>query len=295
LIALIDGDIFRYRCGFAAERSSYLVELTNTNGHKEFKEFDYKKEADAYSDRVTSGVSASTRTWTRKEIQPIENCLQIAKASLSQTLNDIQNKFNAEVEYRIYLSGQSNFRQAVAVTKPYKGNRDKSSKPTHHEELGVYLTKQWNAIVTDGIEADDAIGIAAMEAKTKGTEYIVVSNDKDLHQIPGKHYDWVKKEFYEVSPKEAKTNFFIQVLAGDSTDNIPGLPGVGKVTAEKILAECKTPQEMVETVWKEYAKEHDSHYFREQAELVYILRKQGETWFDTKEGYYWEDRYGVPQ
>jgi hypothetical protein len=295
LLVLIDGDIFRYRCGFAAERNHYLVELTNPNDHKEYRSFDSKKEAKEYLERVTRGVSgAFGQIWTRKEIQPLENCLQIVKGSLTQTLDDVAK--GKVVDYRIFLSGADNFRTKLAVTKVYKGTRSEV-KPTYYKEIGEYLTENWKAETTGGIEADDAIGIAAMEAKEKDVEYVVVSNDKDLNQIPGLHYDWVKKEFYNVSSKEAKTAFFTQLLTGDATDNVPGIPGVGPATAEKILADCKSPEEMIDAVHKEFAKylpdfgEHQE-YLLEMANLVYILRDKNRTpWIDTKDGIYWDQKY----
>lgn len=268
MLALIDGDIFRYRCAFAAERNYYLVELTNANGHKEYTEFQYKKEATDYGTRVVTGVKASFITWQRKDVQPLENALQICKTSLEGVLADVKAK-----QHRIFLSGPHNFRTALAVTKPYKGNRTEA-KPTYYKEVGEYLVSQYGAETTDGIEADDAIGIAAMEAKTQGREFVVVSNDKDLDQIPGQHYDWVKKDFYNVSAKEAKTAFFTQLLSGDAVDNIPGLPGVGKVTAAKMLAECKNPDEMWAVVRKEYEKrDFPPEYLEEQQKLVEILKK----------------------
>jgi hypothetical protein len=315
MLVLIDGDIFRYRCGFAAERNYYLVDLLNPNEYRELKEFDSKKEANQYIENVTKGVhGARCRLWSRKDVQPLENCLQIIKGSLTQTLEDIKNAYpKEEIEYRIFLSGPTNFRQNIAVTKPYKGNRDDNAKPTYYKELGVYLRETWAAVDTEGIEADDAIGIAAMEAKDKGRSYLVVSNDKDLDQISGVHYNWTTKEFYTVSPKAAKTSFFVQVLAGDSTDNIPGIPGIGKATAEKILSECKSPEDMVDLTFQEYrdylrkkfsktmtqqihpTDDYAMNYFKEQVNLVYILKKKGDTWFDTKDGLYWENKYeGVP-
>ncbi len=301
MLALIDGDIFRYRCGFAAERNHYLVELTNANGHKEWKEFPTKKEAQAYSDRVTTGVSATVHIWNRKEVQPLDHALQIVKQSLTQTLEDIKSYAKVDqVSSTIYLSGKHNFRQSVAITKTYKGNRENTPKPVHYDEIGLYLTGQWNAVTTDGIEADDALGIAAMEAKAKGEANVIVSNDKDLRQIPGLHYDWTKKEFLLVSAREAKTRFFIQLLAGDATDNVPGIPGIGEAKAAKILEECKSPTEMVDACAKAYQEQallFNSReqtwfdYFLEQASLVYILKHPHEYWTNTKEGLYFTNKY----
>lgn len=299
MIVLVDGDIFRYRCGFAAERNYYLVELTNANDHKEWKEFDYKKEAEAYGRRVVANVSASYRVWQRKEIQPVENCLQIVKLSLTQVIEDIRVKFKEEVETRVYLSGKGNFRETAAVTKPYKGNREDTAKPMYYKEIGEYLRTTYNAITTEGIEADDAIGISATECRERQVACCVVSNDKDLRQIPGNHYNWVTKEFFSVSPKEAKTRFFIQLLAGDPTDNVPGLPGIGEARAAKLLEDAKSPEEMVDACWDAYwetdnlklDKYATVRYFLEQANLVYILRDKNNFWEHTKEGKYFKEKY----
>jgi hypothetical protein len=291
LIVLFDGDIGRYRWGFAAEKTRYLIELVNQGGNREFHKYDTKKEAEAFGERTTKNVKgAFFYLWSRKDTQPLENCLQIAKASISQTIEELEEKYHEPASLRIFLSGKTNFRDSVAKTRPYKGNRDNTPRPTHFKALGDYLVEQWDATYTEGIEADDAISISAMEAKEKGEDYIVVSNDKDLDQIPGKHYNWITKEYYTVSPKEAKVNFYSQILAGDSTDNIPGLEGVGPATAEKALAECKTPSECFEVVRNLYedASDHPGdawqEYLVEMADLVYILKKEGEKWSDTQEG-----------
>jgi hypothetical protein len=300
MLVLNDLDIFRYRCGYAAEKNHYLVELTNPDGHKEWKEFSTKKEAADYGARVVAGVSASFITWTRKDVQPLENALQIVKQSLSQTYQAIEDKVGEKLTIRAFLSGKTNFRQSIAVTRPYKGNREENTKPTYYDAIGEYLLSNWEAVTTADYEADDAIGIEAMAARERGESVVVVSNDKDLDQIPGWHYNWVTKEFYEVSPKEAKTNLFTQILTGDSTDNVPGLSGIGPAKAAKLLAECKTPLDMVDAVadaYKTHALLFNSReqtwadYLLEQAQLVYILKRPNEFWDLTKEGTYFIEKY----
>lgn len=296
---LIDGDIFRYRCAFAAERSRYLVELTNASRHKEYMEFEGKKEAESYGERVTKGVNgAFYKLWNRKDLQPLENCLQIVKSSIENALEAILARHpNETLDYTIWLSGKKNFRDVVAVSKPYKGNRDSVPKPTYYVDVATYLVEHWAATWTDGIEADDALGIAAMAAKERGESYCIVSNDKDLKQIPGLHYDWIKKEFHTVSPKDAKFQLFSQVLSGDTTDNIPGLEGIGPATAAKILEGAQSPEEMVDRVVKAYTYEGSSEYLSylmEQWELVYILRAPLAGlggWQHTKEGKYFCSKY----
>lgn len=308
MIILIDGDIFRYRCAFAAERTKYLVELVNASGYHEYSAFDGKKDADEYGARATKGVNGASYTlWSRKDLQPLENCLQIVKSSLENALEAIQSRFPDEkLDYRIWLSGKKNFRDGIAKTKPYKGNRLDTAKPTYYKDVGDYLVESWGAVYTEDIEADDAIGIAAMEAKERGDRYVVVSNDKDLRQIQGSHYNWITKEFSTVSPKEAKEQLFTQILSGDATDNIPGLEGIGPATAAKILEGAQSPEDMVDRVWGSYFNKMQdaggdvyalaSHYLQEQWALVYILKNKPSgqpqaDWQLTKEGKYFCSKY----
>ncbi|MGE4418580.1 MAG: DNA polymerase I [Sulfurimonas sp.] len=101
-----------------------------------------------------------------------------------------------------------------------------------------------------GYEADDIIATVVRFAKEKGYNVRVVSHDKDLFQLidDGKVVlvDAIKKkvmdedaclEKYGISPKQ-----FIdyQAILGDSADNIPGVRGIGKVGAEKLLVQYKT-------------------------------------------------------
>ena len=121
----------------------------------------------------------------------------------------------------------SNFRNEVYPN--YKANRADARRPVHYEKIRSHLINRWNAEVVNGIEADDAIGIY-QEDNT-----VICTIDKDLDCIPGPHYNFVKGEYYEVSPSEAVNHFCMQMLAGDGTDNICALRGVGMKTAQKRL------------------------------------------------------------
>jgi hypothetical protein len=288
MLTLIDGDIIRYRCGFAAEKNYYLLELINRDGHREYTEYSNKRDARQSGERRISGVSdAKFNLWTRREVQPIDHCLQIVKESIRGIESAVREKFNADPEVRIFLSGKKNFREVLATSRVYKGNREDSQKPTYYKDIGNYLQQQWSAETSDGWEADDEISIQAYDAKEKGTPYLVVSNDKDLDQISGQHYDWITKEFYDVSPKQARIRLYEQLLSGDSTDNIPGLPGIGKGKAAKALEECKSPSECLEKcikMYEEYKLIDWQEYLVEMANLVYILKQPGVKWSDTEEG-----------
>lgn len=276
--ALVDGDLILYRTGFAIEKTKYLVELKNPTGSTEFHRYYSKKEADTFIKNVSVGIVGVVSTiWSRKDLEPVEYGYQI----INNTLNGLKERYGSDIE--VFISGPFNFRDKLWTTKKYKGNRDAQVKPTHYEALKQYLIEKWGATVTDGIEADDAIGIAS------NSNTVCVSLDKDLDQIPGLHFDWVANEEYTVSPKEAKTQFYVQLLAGDPTDNIGGLSGVGPKKAVAALQDCGSPRDMMEVAVKMYKEEFGDTwhvYLLETAQLVYILRENGRFFYNSKDADY---------
>lgn len=276
---LIDGDIIVYRCAFAAEKTKYLNQLFNPHStHAEYKEFDTKKEATDYATRV----GATNYLWSRKDVQPVENALEITRV----TLAGLRGTFDAS-EFQIFLTGEINFRETVAVTRKYKGNREQSAKPIYYQEVRNLLVQDFGAEVVEGYEADDSIAHEATSLRNQSLPYCIVTTDKDFDQIPGEHYNWVTKEQYNVPPKDAKAFFFKQWLSGDTVDNIPGIPGWGPAKASKWLEACKSPDDMVRACVDAYKENFPDNYKDmavEQARLVYIRKKLDEDWTVTKEG-----------
>lgn len=101
-----------------------------------------------------------------------------------------------------------------------------------------------NYLEMEGFEADDLIATYARKALEEGDEVVVVSADKDLMQLirPGvEFYDSMKDKFF--SPEDVKEKFGVypnkvvdvQALAGDATDNVPGVPGIGLKTAAELI------------------------------------------------------------
>jgi len=173
-------------------------------------------------------------------------------------------------EWITYLTGKTNFRNDVAVTAPYKGNR-KGEKPVHHGLLREYLEASWNGVVSDGCEADDEIAIAAT---THGDESIIISLDKDFDQVQGWHYNFVKKNRYYVTHEEGLLNFYMQFLVGDRIDNIIGVDGIGPVKARKLL-EDKTEREMFATCAEKLGSVERAV---ENGRLLYLQRTRDELW-----------------
>ena len=193
-------------------------------------------------------------------------------------------------EIRIYLEDwkapKINFRSHVAVSRKYK-DRTGSKKPEHLKyarELIELIV--WNCDIpfkmayeevtftaVSYIEAEDAAAIEHERLVIEGKKVILARIDKDLAQVPGVHYNYFKDEMSMIDSQTALVNFYTQLLIGDATDSITGLPGVGKKTAEKLLHHSQTQDDMMTTVAMEYKKRGFSYqYLLEQARLLYILR-----------------------
>lgn len=195
-------------------------------------------------------------------------------AIIDATIRDIVNITG--VQYlRFYLSGEDNFRFKIAKTKPYKGNRESYVKPRFLSHCKNYLRSQYLAYTVQDAEADDGI---ASDMVINGAIHIGI--DKDLRQVPGLHYDYTKKEapeaFVQVSEEEAVINLYRQVLTGDTSDNIPGLPRVGAVTAEKIIYDAATAEGDCMEFYKKICAEklpevNYFEYMEEQKALITML------------------------
>ena len=173
-------------------------------------------------------------------------------------------------KYELFITGKGNYRNDIAKTAPYKGNRKDMKKPVHYQAIRNQLVEM-GAVVVDDMEADDAI---AIEATKLGDNCIIVSIDKDLDQIPGHHYNFVKGEEYYVTPEEGLKNFYKQILTGDRVDNIIGIKGCGPVKAEKLISPCKTEKEMFDVCVKAYNDDGQNGVERvtENAHLLWLLR-----------------------
>src|SRR5262245_48948476 len=130
----------------------------------------------------------------------------------------------------------------------------KANRPDPPEELVPQFplireaTRAFNmaCVELDGYEADDLIATFARLARAQGADVTIVSSDKDLMQLVREGvrlYDPVKlrplgpeavMEKFVVTPDKVVE---VQALAGDSTDNVPGVPGIGIKTAAQLINE----------------------------------------------------------
>ena len=172
-------------------------------------------------------------------------------------------------DYEVYLTGSNNFRKRL--DPEYKANRKGKPKPKWLQACREHLIRRYHAKVIDGVEADDALGIAA----SHDLNAVVCSIDKDLLQIPGEHYNFVKDEYQYIGGRQADLNFWTQLLVGDTSDNIKGVAGLGPVKSKKILEKFNTNEDWFKTVRELYK---DDKRFLTNLCLFWIHRNEGMTW-----------------
>jgi len=198
---------------------------------------------------------------------------KIAIAKVSEFLEELVFTYTDVDDCEGYLTGKQNYRFDIAKTAPYKGTRV-SEKPKHLGIIRQYMIDAWAFSVQEYQEADDAIGIRAYSLGEE--DYVICSIDKDLDNIRGKHYNFVKNEHYTITEEVAIKNFYRQVLTGDRVDNVPGLAGIGPKKADKILKDCVTEAELFNAVLAAY--DGDIDRMTEMAQLLWIRRKEGDMW-----------------
>ena len=167
---------------------------------------------------------------------------------LFKLLEDSKSETNKEKPTHfavIFDSARKNFRNEIY--SDYKGNR--SEAPEDLVPQFEYIRKSVEAFNLPSIEllnyeADDLIATYSEKIIQEGSKVTIVSSDKDLMQLYKKNiriYDPMKNKFindddilkkFGVTPDKV---IDVQSLAGDSSDNVPGVPGIGIKTAAELI------------------------------------------------------------
>ena len=120
-----------------------------------------------------------------------------------------------------------------------------------------------------GCEADDMLGCC------QGEDTIICSIDKDLLQIPGQHYNFVKDEYTTISEYDGLRNIYKQALIGDRSDNVIGINGIGPVKAERAFSGCTTEKQLYEVCKNLYG---DVNRLNTNLALLWIWRSNGDVY-----------------
>jgi hypothetical protein len=132
----------------------------------------------------------------------------------------------------VAFTGKDNFRKRILPT--YKANRAGNVKPLAFRPTVEAVEAAFPTRTVYGLEADDLLGILA--TRDTYSDAIVLSLDKDLRTIPGRHMNPLKDTKPVLrSVYAADAQWLTQALTGDTSDGYTGIPRVGPKKAEAIL------------------------------------------------------------
>ncbi|NLY08572.1 MAG: DNA polymerase I [Tissierellia bacterium] len=206
-----------------------------------------------------------------------------------QMLENAVEKFNPEFVAVCFDKPGGTFRNEIF--QDYKGTRQ--STPTElSQQIPIIkdILKQMNISIleSDEYEADDIAGTLAKKAEQEGIKAILVTGDRDYLQLVGENtevvltkkgikdleiYDYSRiKEEYGLTPGQL---IDLKGLMGDSSDNIPGVPGVGEKTGIKLLLKYNNIDSIYSNIEDITGKKLKSNLenFRDQAYMSYELGK----------------------
>ena len=173
-----------------------------------------------------------------------------------------------------FSGSKGNFRKLI--TKTYKANRVSSELPPLLDEMHAYVKKQYNSIYGYGVETDDMVARYWYNiAKDIGrNEVMIVSIDKDYRQFPALIYNYYykSKEVLDISEEQALYNFYEQMIAGDTADNVNYFKGKGKRFAEKYFTDCNTKYQYTRKLYELFKKEYKGKARQRYAECYHLLK-----------------------
>jgi len=230
--AIIDADPICYSVAFAAQDYALVDEDGNI--------------CNIYS---TAREAKEAGVFPGDQVLPYPESLRSVENRVNDFMQGILDELDT-TEYVAFLTNtalKDNFRHIV--NPGYKSHRRDLIKPYHYQNIRDYLQSAWGCeMAYYGLEADDELAIVGWEAFDAADDSVVLCTiDKDLDTVPGWHYRWPthNKEGakYYLTADEAENNFWVQVLTGDTADNIIGLRGIGPKKAAQAVKDCATTED----------------------------------------------------
>jgi DNA polymerase-1 len=189
---------------------------------------------------------------------------------------------------------KTNIRKRLEIYPEYKAGRKPAPAdfyaqiPVLHELLQAF---GWPLYELDDYEADDIMATLAKKASEQGIEVCLITSDLDALQAisPLVHVYALKKGLTNIDlfkPESFTEKYGLRVdqfldlkaLMGDSSDNIPGVPGIGQKTASSLLQQYETIEGIYDNLWQ--VKDSVRRKLEDGKELAEMSKKVAELWFD---------------
>lgn len=266
MLALIDGDVIAHMCcksrfSKPAAKGQLYTEIIHVVPNKDDVEF--SKEDDR------EYLEESWENFQKQLEKILEDCFA------EEFLMAVKHSYNFRDDmYPIEVVNDK-------AVWGYKANRWKPEGQSNKFVPAIRELAQVAglAIPAVGREADDLLRIWAEQARAVGDQYVIVSIDKDLKCIPGTHYNIKSRQTTTVTEHEAMRFFYQQLLSGDPTDNIPGVPGIGPVKSEKLLYNLSTEEEYQEVVAELYMSAYEDSWYEmllSNGKMLYLQKHESD-------------------
>ena len=233
-----------------------------------------------WSDGVYSMYADGNEAW-----EQVKNNISDLQASIASLLGEKVEDTGLILAFsdprRLY------FRHKILPT--YKASRQKRDGPMLVAFLKKKMAEKYKTYCIKDLEADDILGILATDEYFIQNECVMVSVDKDLLTVPGRHYNPNKPEegITYVNEVLASKNHLHQTLVGDTTDGYKGCPGVGPVSAKKIKLIGPDAWSNVVAAFKKAGQTEEEALI--QARVAKILQADNYN-FETKEITLWNPK-----
>jgi DNA polymerase I len=189
---------------------------------------------------------------------------------------------------------KTNIRKRLEMYPEYKAGR-KPAPPDFYEQVPILHELLdafgWPLYELDDYEADDIMGALAVQARAKGLETLLVTSDLDMLQlVNGNVHVYALKtglsniELYSPKSFEAKYGIGVhqfldfKAIKGDSSDNIPGVPGIGEKGGLELIKQYKTLDGVYENL--PLIKESTRQKLEAGKNLAYLSKELARIWID---------------
>lgn len=275
----VEADEILYRSAFAVERKGW--KLTDMSGKT--KDFGNQFTKTALVKMLKERDKIIDEHYTLESypiVEDVSHCILIIKNTLRRL-----SKYG-DLKLWLTASDHSNFRYGIIETEGPRGMGYKAGRPprpVHYQAARDYLINKCGAEEIHGYEADDALCMYQTE------DTIATHIDKDINMVPGWHLNWVTGEKYfcphdlgtiEINEKRKVVGrglkfFYHQLATGDATDNIPGVKGMGPVTAYKLLENADSEEDclrLIVSIYKHHYKDKWRDVLLEVSSLLWMVR-----------------------
>ena len=188
-------------------------------------------------------------------------------------VNHLEELYNID-KVITFNGSRGNFRKLI--TRKYKANRKKQELPPLLGQMHEFVKQQYDSIVGYGVETDDMVARywKKISEDIGRDEVMIVSIDKDYKQFPCLmyNYHYKHKEVYNISEDQAMYNFYEQMIAGDTADNVNYFKGKGKRFAEKYYADCHTKYQYTRKLYELFKQEYKGKARQKYAECYNLLK-----------------------